>query len=245
MSEREINVDNLPSGYREGFAEYARTMLDLAGDDLLGLTAFGGWLSGDAFHNDTPAQSVAILGKVDLTLLDQLALQGARLGKRNIRAPLIMTPEYIDASGDVFPLELLEIQQTQRVVFGRDFFDEIEFSPADIRLQCERELKGALIQLRQQLLAAAGKYGLLADICRAASERILRTLRGLLHVREVQPESPKSPDIVKVAARSTGQPLQAFSRFVGTPGPVDRAEFGQFYADVKALAQYADGLATS
>ena len=245
MSEREINVDNLPAGYREGFAEFAQTMIELAGDDLLGVAAFGGWLSGDAFHNDAPALSVVILSKVDLAVLDQLALQGARLGKRNIRAPLIMTPQYIEASGDVFPLELLEIQQTQRVVLGQDFFAEIKLTPAEIRLQCERELKGALIQLRQQLLAAAGKHGRLAEICAAASERILRTLRGLLHVRGVEPESQKAPDITKAAAGSAGLPLHALTRFISTPGPVDRAEFGQFYADVDGLAQYADTLTTS
>ena len=243
MNKLAFDVDGLPAGYRAGFLEFAQTLAELTAEGLLGLTAFGGWVCGDAFFSEAPARSVAVLKAIDLRLLDQLALHGARLGRHNIHAPLIMTPAYVEASCDVFPLELLEIQQTRRMIVGQDFFAQIRFAPSDLRLQCERELKGALIQLRQELLAAAGKHTLLAGICTVSSERIVRTLRGLLHVHGVEPKSQKAYDIVKSVAGTTGLALDALARFIGTPGAVELSEFAQFYRDVDTLAQYADGLA--
>lgn len=242
MANREINTDALPAAHVEGFRELAETLLRLAGDNLVGLSAFGGWLVNDPFYEGTPARSVAVLQKIDLKVLDELASSGARLGKRNLSAPLMMTPDYIKASCDVFPLELLEIQQSHALTCGEDHFAGLEFERDDVRLQCEREFKGELIQLRQGLLAAAGKHRMLAELCRGCAVRIVRMLRGVLHLGGVDPIPKLTREIVERSGEVVGKPLDTLARIVNMPDQIEFDAFERFYGEVDALTSYVDGL---
>ena len=241
MSMPDLNLDSIPEQRREAFGELARLLVELAGDELLGLCAFGGWIVDDRCYEHALARGVAVLKRVDLPMLDRLASQGGRLGRKGVAGPLIMTPEYIRASCDVFPLELLEIQQLHRLVVGEDHFADLSFAPGDLRLQCERELKSELIQMRQGLISAAGRHKALHDVCAAAAERTVRVLRGVLHL--AGQEAPKlAVELMSVADKATGLKFATLARAaVGT----DRLDFDGFrrcYAEVEALAKYVDEL---
>jgi len=232
----------IPGARREGFELLESALREFAKDDALALTAFGGWLVGDPFFADQAAASVAVLSHVDLHMLDRLASAGSRLGKHNIRAPLVMTPEYIKSSCDVFPLELIEIQQLHAPLFGDDFFAGCAFQPREVRLQCERELKSELIQLRQGLLAAAGRHALLADLCHACAMRCVRILRGLLLLSGVDPAPQKAADLVHAAAETVGRDLVIVRRSVTSDDRSDFDEFQRIYAEIEALADHVDAL---
>ncbi len=242
MTNQKIDSSALPITHRQGFEQFAQALLEMAGDNLLGLSAFGGWLETDPFFEKTPARSVAVLKRVDLKMLDRLASSGTKFGKANISAPLMMTPEYIKSSCDVFPLELLEIQQLHTPIVGDDHFAELTFERRDVRLQCEREFKGELIQLRQGLLAAAGRHKLLPELCHTCAARTVRMLRGVLFLGGVNPAPKLTREIVKQAAETTDRPLDTLARIVTTPTEVDFDTFEQFYSEVDALTSYVDGL---
>lgn len=240
MATVEINVASLPANTQGSFRELGQLTAELMGEELLGFTAFGGWLADDPLYAGTPARSVLVLSRIDLRKLDQLAARGPRFGQRGLAAPLLMTPPYIAASRDVFPLELLEIQQTGIGVLGADHFGPLTFAPADVRLQCERELKSALIQLRQGLLAAAGQHKRLADVCRAEGDRLMRVLRGLLHLKGTA--ATGAGQLVAATAAQTGLPLETLKAAVANPAGVDFAAFERLYGELVALAEYVDKL---
>lgn len=242
MSEPIANPAALPAASRAAFAELAELLRRLGGASLLELSAFGGWLVDDPLYDHTPAQSVAVLREVDLRLLDQLAREGVRLGNKGLRAPLMMTPAYLAASCDTFPLELLEIQQQHVVLVGENHFAPLRFEPAHVRLQCERELKSELLHLRQGLLAAAGDYKQLGDLCRREGERATRVLRGVLHLAG-RPSPARAAEIVAQVAAHTGLQLAGLATVVGPARDVDFAAFEQFYQDLAALAEHVDRLA--
>lgn len=244
MAVDEIRVEALPAGRREVFAEFARTVQQLAGDGLLGLCACGGWVVDDRCCERAPAQAVLVLREVDLNLLDRLASVGSRFGRRNVAAPLIMTPEYIDASRDVFPLELLEIQQLHRVVCGADHFESLSLDAADVRLQCERELKSELIRMRQGLISAAGKRGPLDELCAGAAERSVRVLRGILHL--AGRDAPAlALNVMESTADVTGLRLVTLARAAVGADHLNFDGFRRCYDEVAALAQHVDQLESS
>ena len=105
--------------------------------------------------------SVVVLDNMDLKFIEFLAPLGKRYGKKRIAAPLIMTPAYINASLDVFPIEFFNIQKVHYTIFGKDVFQDLEIKKSDMRRQCEQELKIKLMGLRQGLIAAAGDKRLL------------------------------------------------------------------------------------
>ncbi len=73
-----------------------------------------------------------------------------------VASPLIMTPEYIDNSKDVFPVEFLSIKVAHRTVYGEDVFSTLSLDNSHLRHQCEREVKVKLIGLRQGYLTTMG-----------------------------------------------------------------------------------------
>ncbi|MBC8206584.1 MAG: nucleotidyltransferase domain-containing protein [Kiritimatiellales bacterium] len=70
--------------------------------------------------------------------------------------PLLFTMERLNKSTDVFPVELLDIKECHKILTGEDVVSNLEISTDNLRLQIEHELRGNLIQLRQQYLLSAG-----------------------------------------------------------------------------------------
>ncbi len=241
MSEIRLDVSPLPQRYQEVFSALGRLLAEVARENWLGLWAYGGGLAGDPFYRESAATSVILLREFDLAMLDDLATTGVKLAREGLAPPLVMTPEHIRSSCDTFPLELLEIQQLGVPLGGENPFAALTFAPADIRLQCERELKSKLIHLRQGLLSAAGKRKLLPGLCRSSAERAVRVLRGLLHLA-----GEKAPlmaaDLVNRAATVTDIRMPALAHVVAADAEVDFAAFEAFHREVTALEIYVDRL---
>ncbi|NLG44523.1 MAG: hypothetical protein GX547_14875 [Phycisphaerae bacterium] len=234
-----IDVTGIPLNRREDFADFARELVALAGENMLGLCAYGGWLVGDPCFARQPALSVLVLARADLETLDRIAQRGGRYGRHNISAPLSMTPEYIARSCDAFPLEFLEIQQVHHLVYGRDYFADLKLPAHDLRVQCEREVKSELIQLRHGLLAAHGRHKLLHEVCVAAAVRTARVARGLLHLMGKDVPA-RACDILAATSQAAGVPLATLSTALGGEERLEFSGFQQCYAEVEAFAAFLD-----
>ncbi|MFH1419954.1 MAG: hypothetical protein ABII12_16900 [Planctomycetota bacterium] len=226
---------------RSALAGYTELVQRMAGDNLAGLTVFGAVLLPEYDPSRSAAASVLVLNKIDLKLLHNLAEQGAAFGRDHIRAPLVMTPDYINASLDTFPLEFLEIQQRHATLIGRNFFDDLAFEPDHMRLQCEREFKRILIQLRQGLLAAAGREKLLGELEAAVGDELIRTLRGLLWLKGRKEPLPR-PEVLAEGEKLVDGSLSGLRTAIQQYGEHGWAEFTGLYEDVEKLAKVADEL---
>ncbi len=240
MSEQVTGLDRIAEPFREPVGNYARLVGEIAGDEAKSLTLFGAIAAGTFDPRRQVIRSVLVLGAVDLSVLRRIAEHGAKLGKHRIAAPLIMTPGYIEASLDTFPLELIEIQQMHVTLFGPDLFWDLSFKDADVRLQCERELKVILIGLRQGLLAAAGREKVISELETTVADGLLRTLRGLLWLkgrRAAKPAGGVLDEIEKLADRK----LPGVRVAVDATAPHGWSEFERLYHDVEALGEMDDG----
>ena len=256
----EHNLEGVPEAMRAPIGRYADTLRELAGNNSRSLTLFGAIAAGAFNPRSHTARSVFVVGAVDLDMLRQLARQGPRLGKARIAAPLIMTPEYIEASLDTFPLEFLEIAQHHICVFGEDYFQEMARSPggdrwmtrfgeddfrdvalqaADIRHQCERELKTIQLGMRQALLAAAGRDKALTIVEVDVGERLLRSLRGLLWLHgDAKPRA--AMDAVAAVEEGIHRSLPGVRSAIDDRSNHGWEEFKTLYADVDALRTLID-----
>lgn len=240
MVELDVDLRHLDVSLRDPFRDLVRQFAAVAGDALLGLAAFGGRVHNDPLFRLSAACSVAVLSRFDLTMLERIASAGVRLGRAGLAAPLIMTPDYILASRDSFPLELLEIQRTQILLRGEDYFSRLTFEAADVRLQCEREMKSELMLLRQGLLAAAGNRRSLTLLLTAAAERAVRILRGVLHLSGAAAPAHAGA-VVAQAAGLMGTAWPALTQVAG--GGVRRVDvdyFKSFYAEVTVVADWIE-----
>jgi predicted nucleotidyltransferase len=97
--------------------------------------------------------------------------------------PLFLTRAQIEHSLDSFPIEWIEIQERRLRIEGDDVFGEIEVPRTYLRLQCEHELRGKHIRLRQTYLLHHTDPAVLARALRASASGFATLLRTLLRLR--------------------------------------------------------------
>jgi hypothetical protein len=97
--------------------------------------------------------------------------------------PLFLTRRQIEASLDSFPIEWVEIQERHLRLEGDDVFGTLEVPRTYLRLQCEHELRGKHIQLRQTYLLHHADGAVLARTLRASASGFATLFRTLLRLR--------------------------------------------------------------
>ncbi len=232
-------LNRVPETMRAPIQSYAELVREIVGDNARSLALFGSVVARSFDPSRHTAHSVLVVDKVDLRTLRRLAAHGLSLGKSLIAAPLIMTPRYIAASLDTFPLELIEIQQNHLTLFGDDHFHDLNFKDEDVRYQCERELKVLLMGLRQGLLAAAGREKYVAGVQATISEQMVRTLRGMLWLKG-RHEGQSAEDVVAEVENLYQLKLPGLRTALDTGAMHSWEQFDQLYSDVDKLGDIVD-----
>ena len=171
------------------------------GENLSSLSVVGSALTGDFHPKHSDINTVLVVGRRSHDLLKQLAGYGKAMGRRRLRAPLLMTAEYIERSTDVFGVELLDFQLNHVVVYGTDPFVELSFRKEDVRLQCERQFKSALIKLRQGYVRGLGKPKIVSGLLMACIAELAVLLRAMLWLNDI--DRPREALATLVAAART------------------------------------------
>lgn len=203
--------------------------------DSPSLTVIGRAATAQFNEDIDPIRTVLVIDAIDLRKLIRLAEHGPRLGAQRVVAPLIMTPTYIAESLDTFALELIEIHQRHVTVLGQDYFVNLSFDEKDVRLQCERELKVLAIQLRQGLLAAGGREQSLAELEIGVTEGLLRTLRGMLWLKNIRGALPDDAVLTRIE-ELTHRPLEGARIAMNDLSGHGYKEFEALYGDVVHLS---------
>lgn len=117
-------------------------------------------------------------------------------------ALLFFTAQELRESADVFAIELLDMQQNHRVLYGADVVTGISVPMNLHRIQVEHELRTLLLRLRQHYLRDPENRHELAAILAKSASSVLTLLRHLLIA--FQEDVPSSgPEIfARVAALS-------------------------------------------
>jgi hypothetical protein len=128
---------------------------------------------------------------LDTATLDAIARAMPAQRKPPLVEPLFITRGQIEASLDSFPIEWLEIQERHLRLEGEDVFGGLVVPRTYLRLQCEHELRGKHIQLRQTYLLHFGDAPMLARSLRASASGFATLFRTLLRLRgETLPADP-------------------------------------------------------
>jgi hypothetical protein len=164
------------------------------------------------FHEErSDVNSIVMLKEMDLKFLEMLAPLGKKYGKHKVAAPLIMTPDYVRTSLDVFPIEFLNFKYIHSTVYGDDIFRDIEINRMDLRHQCERELKTKLIWLRQGYLSSLGDRKVLAESFARSITGYIPLFRGIITLLGKQPPVGQS-DVISSLSGSAGINADIFAK---------------------------------
>ena len=243
-----LKLDTLRDEIRDSVKVFVEKLTAGLGDNLQSITIVGSSLTEDFVPGQSDINTVLVLGRQTLDSLKLIAGMAKSMGKKKISAPLLMTPDYIERSRDVFGIEFLDLQLTHETILGSDPFASLAFTKADVRFQCERELKATLIRLRQGYIASAGQKRLVRDILASAAGALVPLLRAMLWLKGVDRPMRAEPVFTKAAAKfSIGvDSLTAARRWRHKKTRLQESEittaFESIYKTVEQLALIVDKL---
>jgi hypothetical protein len=183
-----------------------------SGDNLDSLVLYGSAAASvDGFHPEFSDLNVLCLVKrLDVTALQKLSPVVAWWDKQKQPAPLLFTIEELRHSADVFAIELYDIKNVHKVLFGADHFSSLDVPMNLHRVAVERELRLNLVRLRQRFMAAStnDSKAVLRLMTDSVSSFVTLFRHALIAFGEQAPQRKR--DVVHKLAASIGFDRSAF-----------------------------------
>jgi predicted nucleotidyltransferase len=173
----------IPTDPTEIFPEFIADYKNLFGDDLVSIILYGSATGQDYRPGKSDINFMIVLSEQGIERLDQAFSSVKKWLKRKVAIPLFLTEGYVATSLDTFPIEYLNFQRNHTLVFGKDILKDLSFDPDFIRLQCEREIKGKLLILREAFLETAGKGRALRQVIGKSIPAFIALFEALLRLK--------------------------------------------------------------
>lgn len=227
--------------------EYASALSAACGDNLAAAVLYGSSAAGDAIPGRSDHNMALLLRRTGPAELSALASASRAWLKAGNPAPMIFTPEQFARSADSFPIELADMKEFHRTLFGEDPLTGVTIAPADLRLAVERELKSKLLLLRKTCVAVGGDRRAIEELMTGSLSQFLVLCRAALRLKEAKVPSSKLECAERLAPHA-GFDAAAFREVhalkAGGPRPSagdSAALFARYLAAVEAFAAAVDG----
>ncbi len=187
------NMGKLPPKVQKLLKPYLEKLHDIYRDSIISIFAYGS-VTGPDYNPKTSDVNVAIVLNDTSSRTLKSALETVRSGMRKkITAPLFLTPRYIKMSLDTFPMEFMNMKDTRLILFGDDILAGITVEKEDLRRECEYQLKGKLLTIRQAYLEQALNRKALERLIKMSLRALFPVFQNMLRMRlNVQPPLDKA-----------------------------------------------------
>jgi hypothetical protein len=177
------NLEKVNEHVQKTLTWFSDELLKIQGDQILSVSVYGSAIDNDFCPKRSNINIVVIFKSLEIHILEKILPLVKKAAKKRIVAPLCFTEEHIKTSQDTFPIEFLEIQARHVCVYGVDPFETLAVDRANLRMQCEQQVKSLLINLRQSYLeiglAKKGIENLIVESFRA----VLPVFRTVLRLK--------------------------------------------------------------
>jgi hypothetical protein len=176
-------LSHLPEKYQALLQKWTEDVKVLFAEDLRGILVYGSATGKEFVQKRSDINTLILLKEVKPSHLKKYFPLQKKYHKKGIIAPLFLDWDYVLSSADVFPLEFLDIKENHLLLWGENPFKELVFDLKNLRFQCEQELKGKMIRLRQSYLELGGKPGELEKLLIKSFSSLSSALKGLLRLK--------------------------------------------------------------
>lgn len=190
--------------------DFVSRMKEFAGDNLECILLYGSAARGDYKEGHSDLNLLCVLRSLATRELARVspAVHWWCHDQRET-PPLFFGAEELRQAADVFPIELLDMQQSHRLLFGADVVAHLHVPTNLHRIQVEHDLRTLLLKLRQHFLLAPQKEADLRDAAAKSASGALVLLRHTLIALDEKPSSDSHDVFTRVAAL-TGADAAAF-----------------------------------
>lgn len=217
------------------------------GENLASVVLYGSAAAGDHIELRSDYNLLIALQRItpeDLRLAQAPMREWQRLG--HPLAVYFTMAELHDAA-DVFPIEFHQMEKARIVLYGRDPFEMLKLSTANLRHQTEYELRSKLLQLRRLYIPASISVERLSALMSDSLASFAALFRAVLLLSNEEPPVPK-PDCVRATVRRLrldGSPFERiFALRAGADTELTEAEanqlFGEYMAQIERVIEAVD-----
>lgn len=197
-----INLENLPIVVKKSVALYAFELIQIYPNNLKSIAVYGSATQSEDFSQKrSNINLLIILNEITLQELKKAVKLVNGMGRKKKIVPLFLTLTHIYSSTDIFPVEFLEMKENNVVIYGEDVFKDLEIRSENIRLQCEEQIKGKIIRLRQAYLELATKPEAIEKLMVFSLTTLLPIFRNILRIKTAQIPSIKKGQIIDGLAK--------------------------------------------
>lgn len=164
--------------------QLAKQLAEILPEKIRSVVLYGSAAAGDFVPGASNYNLLVVVESLSVAELDKLAPPIAAWIRAGNPHPLLFTQKQLFASRDAFPIELMDIRRSRRVLWGDDVLAELKVKPGDLRLQVERELTGKLLKLRARYMLASGNVDAVNQLMLQSLSTFLVLFRAALRVYE-------------------------------------------------------------
>lgn len=183
--------------------EFVKRIRDVAGANVEAVILFGSAVSGDFHEGLSDLNLFCVLADTSFAALQRLSPVVKWWSGQKQPPPLCMTRNELAHSTDVFTIELLDMVQHHRVLFGDDVLTALHIPMNVHRVQVEYELREKLVLLRQHVLAAANDDARLWDVLLHSVPSFATLFRHALMVLGAEPPTARREAVAAIGKRVT------------------------------------------
>jgi hypothetical protein len=241
-------MSKAPENPKDIFQEITDDYKGVFRNDLVSIILYGSATGKAYIPGKSDINFMIILTKAGIENLDKAFKTVDKWQKRNVAIPLFLTEHYVETSMDVFPIEYLNFQQNYVLVYGKDILKDLSFHHELVRLQCEREIKGKLLLLREAYMETSGKGKSLKEVIKQSIPAFVAIFEALLFLKDIEIPAEKR-GMIKATCEAFGLDAGLFERLLGIKEektkPVEaemNALFKAYLAEVRKLSVLADSM---
>jgi len=198
-----INLERLPEKAAAVLRPYLEGLVELLGDNLITAAAYGSAASGDFSPRTSDLNLILVCRRVDLPALKKCLKLVEQGRKKRITAPLFLTREHLETSADVFPMEFLEFKENHLLLYGEDLLSGLRVDLKNLRYQCEEQIKGKLIRIRQAYLEVGLRGKGIEALLKESLSGLMPVFKNILRLKGLKPPVRKE-DILNQLEREFG-----------------------------------------
>ena len=219
------------------------------GDNLASVVLYGSAAAGDHIELRSDYNLLIALNRItpeDLRLAQAPMREWQRLGHP---MPVYFTVEELSDAADVFPIEFNQMAHARIVLFGKDPFEFVTLSDANLRHQTEYELRSKLIQLRRLYIPASISTEKLCDLMSDSLASFAALFRAVLLLYKQEAPVAK-PDCVRATTallKLDPAPFERIFEFRSSyselPSEKEANEiFGAYLTEIEKVVEAVDEL---
>ena len=196
-------MPKIPARPQDIFESFVSDYQEAFGSDLLSTILYGSGARGEYIPKKSDLNFMIVLTENGMNRLSKAIPLVSKWHKQRVSTPLFLTPASIASSLDTFPIEFLNIKTAYILVYGDDFLKNLAFDKRYVRLQCEREVRGKLVQLRKHFLETAGNWRKTEALISASLPTFFSLFQAIIFLKDKEPIAER-PALVITVAQETG-----------------------------------------